>query len=214
MSSCFSLFFFCRTGSVCLKYCRCPLGKPGVLHVTPNCLSILFITASTNLCSVHFLVQRTWVTAPWRNRRPWRCCPDPEHIFPANRRDRKTKQNSSLLITRKDQTDCVLSYTTNSLSSFMLLLLLLLCRQSILRAAVLWTSLTDSPGSGFSCSLAAAALASCSSLLRVWMAVSAESISMGPQASWACVSTVAQVSKVFKHFSWKKNERLYNFWKS
>lgn len=45
--------------------------------------------------------------------------------------------------------------------------------------------LTFSPGSGFSWALAAASLASCSSFLRVWMAVSAESISMGPQASCA-----------------------------
>lgn len=68
------------------------------------------------------------------------------------------------------------------------------------------TSLTDSPGSGFSCSLAAAALASCSSLLRVWMAVSAESISMGPQASCACVSTVTKVTKLVKHFFEKKKK--------
>lgn len=92
------------------------------------------------------------------------------------------------------------------------ILLLLLCKQLILptAAAAAWrTSLTDSPGSGFSCSLAAAALASCSSLLRVWMAVSAESISMGPQASWACGSAVAKVSKVFKHFLTEKKMRGY-----
>lgn len=46
-------------------------------------------------------------------------------------------------------------------------------------------SLTDSPGSGFSCMSMAAILASWSSVFRVWTAVRAEWISMGPQASWA-----------------------------
>ena len=47
---------------------------------------------------------------------------------------------------------------------------------------------TDSPGRGLSWPATAAILASCSSLLRFWMAVRAESISIGPHASWACTT--------------------------
>lgn len=44
---------------------------------------------------------------------------------------------------------------------------------------------TDSPGSGLSCPSSAAILASWSSFFKVWTVLRAESISRGPQASWA-----------------------------
>lgn len=46
--------------------------------------------------------------------------------------------------------------------------------------------LTVSPGRGFSWLSTAAILASCSSFLSVCTVLRAESISIGPQASWAC----------------------------
>lgn len=51
------------------------------------------VTHGTNLCSVHFPVQHRWAAEPWRNPRPWRCCPDPEHISPAEAQTTKSQKH-------------------------------------------------------------------------------------------------------------------------
>jgi len=158
----------------------------------------LHYVCTTNLCSVHFLEQHRWAAEPWRIPLTLRCCPDPEHISPTKVEREEGSFRSKYLKQH-------FWLQTLSLNHFLLQAAegkqfhwhcfpelnakkyLCFCIQwkEVWANLMRLNPLTDSPGRGLSWVFAAASLASCSSLLRVWMAVSAESISMGPQASWA-----------------------------
>lgn len=121
------------------------------------CMSICVCETVRYLCNAHSPVQHRWAAGPWRNRQPLMYHPGPECTYPTKTWNHRWVADTINVTNRKNY------YKRN-----------------------LWKSLlTDSPGKGFSCLSEAAILASWSSFLRVCTAMRAESISIGPHASWA-----------------------------
>lgn len=124
------------------------------------------------LYNVHCLVQHTLAAEPWRSPRPWTCSPNPEHTSPAVSANRTHKYSS---IHSCDRLVEVVLHTVGYIK----------CNVSLELRSECCHVLTDSPGRGLSWPSMTDILASWSSLLSVCTVLRAESISRGPQASWA-----------------------------
>lgn len=148
---------------------------------------------ATNQWNVHFLELHRWAAGPWRILPTLRCCPNPEHISPAE--EKSIKQNICWQGNIRKKSSSITRLKCQQLVEIFLL------KEWILGEFLGFRGfLTDSPGRGFSWVFVAASLASCSSLLSVWIAVRAESISMGPQASWAFKIRVQFQNHIFSSY--------------